>query len=192
MNIDYTALGVWTGVATGAIALFMWLSDRSRARARTCIDTIQRLQDQFSTERMYNNRRVAAEAFRRGEINDATDAIDEIVDFFEDVAYYEQEGFIGARDAWTHFFSYLYRFYHFCHDYIEENRTRDITVWQGFGILYLKLYRIEIKDRKKQTKLRGRLRSLPRDLPIEDISQFLEEECRLRVETDQKQVAQWK
>lgn len=181
MEIDYTALGVWSGVATGVIALLTWLADRAQARVNLYIDTIQRLQDMFSTERMYTNRKVAAEAFLAGDISNATDAIDEIVDFFEDVSYYEQEGLIRSIDAWTHFFSYLYRFYHFAHEYIDDNRMRDPTVWQGFSILYLKLYKIEVRDRKKQDKLKGKSKPLPRDLPIDDINQFFDEERNLRV-----------
>jgi len=180
--IDYTALGVWTGVTTGLVALVTWLCDRARDRARMYLETVRCLEAEFSTARMYRNRRIAAEAFRSGILTGATDAIDEIVDFFEGVAYYEEIGAIRARDAWTCFFSYMYRFYHLAHEYIEQTRNDDPTLWQSFGLLYTKLYKIEAKDRKKQIKAKRNRILLPRDIEAKYIDQFIEEEANLRID----------
>ena len=178
---DYAAIGIWTGVVTGIIALVTWLIDMKRERARIYLETVRCLQAEFSTPRMYRNRQIAAEAFKSANLDGATDAIDEIVDFLEDVAYYEETGAIRAKDAWTHFFSYMYRFYHLAHKYIEESRQDDPTVWQSFGRLYMKLYKIEMRDRKRAAT-EPRKAELPRDLPATHIERFIQEETTLRID----------
>jgi hypothetical protein len=89
---------------------------------------------------MYTSRKKAASAFQRGELKEAANEIDEIIDFFEGVAYLVNRGAIDKEAVWTCFFSYMYRFYHFAAGYIDEERERDPTLWSAFLDLYKKLY----------------------------------------------------
>lgn len=184
--MDYDALTAWTGLGTALVAIWALRSESLRHRFSTSIDLVMRLEDQFATERMYRNRRRAACAIRAGSLDDAVNEIDEIIDFFEGVGFLVENGALDKRAAWTCFFSYMYRFCHLVGEYIDRERRRDPTLWQGFIDLYRVLHAIEQKDRHRQWRLKPgtvfTCRKLPRDLNKKDLEQFLIEEASLDVD----------
>lgn len=183
--MDYNAITALTGLAAALVAIYaLWVESR-RHGFSTSFDLMLRFGDQFSTKRMYTNRKKAASAFQRGKLKESANEIDEIIDFFEGVAYLVNRGAIDKEAVWTCFFSYMYRFYHFAAGYIDDERERDPTLWSAFLDLYKKLYAIEQKDRRKQVRSKHlSKKELKTDLLKEDLSQFLREEMTLDLSVD--------
>jgi hypothetical protein len=171
--MDYNAITAYTGLLTALVAIFViWIESR-RHRFSMGLDLILRLEDQFRTERMYVNRRKASLAFQANHCADAVNEIDEIIDFFEGVGFMVSRGALNEKIVWTFFSSYLFRFWHFAQEYIEQERKRDTTLWSEFIKLYHTLVKIQLGVRWKcGTGLK---------LSEEDYRQFLQEEARLSV-----------
>jgi len=163
-----TALAALT---TALLAVFSLIMESRRHRFALGVDLVLRLEDQFGTPRMYTNRAKAAHAFQQGDYSLAANEIDEIIDFYEGVAYFVDHGALDRRLAWTFFFSYMYRFHHLAKEYIDKERRRDATLWDEFLHLYEQLLKIECAER-------GRCGDIY-ELSEEDIQQFLKEELSL-------------
>lgn len=183
--MDYNAITAWAGLGAALVAIYGLWAESRRHRFSTSLDLMFRLEDQFSTKRMYTNRKKAACAFHNGNWAEAGNEIDEIIDFFEGIAYIVEKGAIDEKAVWTCFFSYMYRFYHFASAYIKQERDRDPTLWHAFLDLYNKLYEIEQLDRRSQKHISSRTsKGLKADLPVEDLQQFLREEMTLEIDAD--------
>ncbi|MDD3626305.1 MAG: hypothetical protein PHV06_03220 [bacterium] len=183
--IDYNAIAAFTGLGTAIIAVCaLWLESR-RHRFSTSLSLMLRLEEEFSTRRMYKNRKLAAYAFNNGRIREAANEIDEIIDFFEGIAFFVEKGAIDKESVWTCFFSYIYRFYHYAYGYINEERERDPTLWISFLDLYKKLYRIEQDNRNRNKRLkRIHIKNPKANLKQKDLQQFLNEEMKLDIDLD--------
>lgn len=163
-----TALAALT---TALIAVFSLIMESRRHRFALGVDLVLRLEDQFKTPRMYKNRAKAAQAFHQGDYSLAVNEIDEIINFYEGVAYFVDRGALDRKLAWTFFFSHMYRFHRLASEYIVKARRRDVTLWDEFLRLYERLLKIECAER-------GRCGD-PQSLTAEDIQQFLREESSL-------------
>lgn len=157
------------GTALVAIAS-LWMESR-RHRFALGVDLVLRLEDQFKTPRMYNNRAKAAHAFHQGDYSLAVNEIDEIINFYEGVAYFVDRGALDRKLAWNFFFSHMYRFNYLAKEYIEKERRRDVTLWDEFLRLYERLLKIECAERIRCGDGHG--------LTEDDIEQFLREESSL-------------
>ncbi|MDP3043029.1 MAG: hypothetical protein Q8N21_01370 [bacterium] len=171
--MNYQVITAWTGLTTAIVAIYALWAESRRHRFSTGIDLILRLEDQFSTQRMYVNRRKVARAFQNKNYVEAMNEIDEIIDFFEGVGFFVKRGALDRKVVWTFFFSYLFRFRHFAKEYIENEQSRDPTLWTEFVDLYNNLLQIERADR------RNRKSSL--EISEDDLEQFLREETNLAV-----------
>jgi hypothetical protein len=170
-RIDYNALVAWVGLGTALVAvLALWLEGR-RWRFALGVELILRLEAEFRTARMYESRREVAGAFLSDNLTQASNALDEIINFYDGVGYFVERHALERKVVWNHFFSYMYRFWHYAQPYIESERRRDPTLWKSAGRLYHQLLRIEKKER-------GRLRA-PLALSAGDLSQFLAAEARI-------------
>lgn len=174
--MDYEAITAWTGLAAAIVAIYALWAESKRHRFSMGIELILRLEDQFSTQRMYTNRRKAACAFRNKNYVEAVNEIDEIIDFFEGVGFLVKRGALHRKVVWTFFFSYLFRFWYLAKEYIESERRRDPTLWTEFVDLYNNLLQIEQADRRK--------REAPLELNRDDLEQFLREETSLNISED--------
>jgi len=153
------------------MAIYALWAESRRHRFSAGIELILRLEDQFSTERMYTNRKRAACAFQKKSCGEAVNEIDEIIDFFEGVGFLLKRGALDKRVVWTFFFSYLYRFRHLAEEYVVKERRRDPTLWPDFVSLYDQLLVIERAERRRQ--------QAAVELSQEDLAQFLSEETSL-------------
>jgi hypothetical protein len=174
--MDYDAITAWAGLAAALVAIYGLWAESRRHRFSMGVELILRLEEQFSTRRMYANRRKVACAFQNEKYAEAVNEIDEIIDFFEGVGFLVKRGALERKVVWTFFFSYLFRFWHFSKEYIEDERGHDPTLWTEFVDLYNNLLKIEWADRRK--------RNAPLQLSQDDLEQFLREETSLNVTED--------
>jgi hypothetical protein len=171
--MDYNAITAWTGLVMALVAVCgLWIESK-RHRFSMGVDLLLRLEDQFTAERMYANRRKAVLAFQANNYTDAVNEIDEIIDFFEGVGFMMSQGALNKKMVWTFFSTYLFYFWHFAQEYVEQERKRDPTIWSEF----IKLYRTLVKIERKACRKCG----MEFKLSEKDYQQFLQEETRLRV-----------
>ncbi len=171
MEIDYNAIMAWAAIVAVLIAVITMWAESKRSRFSIGIDLILKLDNDFNNPTYKEIRKQAAVAFSSGDLSKGSNAIKDIINFFEGIAFFTKSGAVDKETVWHFFFSYMYRFWHFADKYIEEERNADPTLYTACIDLYLQLLRIEKRERQR---LGGDV-----NLSKEDLDKFLHEESTL-------------
>jgi len=168
--LDPNAIMAATSVVAAITAIVaIWLESR-RSRFASGVDLIQKLDREFRSEQFLRTRAHAARALLSTPVTN-TNAIDEILDFFEEVAFFVRRGALDRETTWYFFFSYIYRFNAAATEYVVAQRRNDATLWHNYITVYPRLLSIEQRER---ATLGSR-----KHLSENDVGQFLREESCL-------------
>jgi hypothetical protein len=173
MNMNSEALIAIASLATAVVAIIALIIESRRHRFAVGLDLILRLDTEFRSYRMIRQRKRAAEALQKKDFSKAYNHIDQVINFFEEVAFLLERKAIDAHIVWTHFFYYLNRLWYFIHEYVRSEQGRDPGLWTGVTEMYSRLEEIERKDRRK----RGGA-ACP---SAEELQAFLQEEADLAI-----------
>lgn len=171
MVLDYNAIMAWAAVTAALTAVITTWVESKRSRFSISIDLILRLDNDFNSPHFKEIRRKAAVAFRSKDYSKGSNEIDDILDFFEGVAFFIKRRAVDKKTVWHFFFTYMYRFWHFAEKYIAKERETDPTLWTAYIDIYSQLLKIEKQDRQR---LGGNIK-----LSEEDLEKFLNEESTL-------------
>ena len=179
MGIDYNAVMAAASVVAAIAAIIaIWIESR-RSRFATGVDLIHKLDREFRGEHFIKTRQNASLELSQAPIK-TTHAIDEILNFFEEIAFFARRGAPDLYTTWYFFFSYMYRFHTIAAAYIQEQRRKDSTLWANYLKLYPKLLAIEHAERSKL--------GTKKDLDKDDIELFLLEERTIATDVKQETV----
>lgn len=170
-----TIMAAASVIAAVTAIVAIWVESR-RSRFASGVDLIHNLDREFRSERFLHIRANAARGLL-AQPTANTNAVDEIFDFFEEVAFFVRRGALDLETTWYFFFSYMYRFHTVAAEYIAAQRRSDATLWHNHVTVYPKLLAIEERDRAKL----GSRKKLSED----DLAEFLRDETRLLEELAQ-------
>lgn len=172
MKISYDAVMAWAAVVAILIAVIAIIVESKRFRFSIGVELISKFNDRFYNSDFCKKRKQAAKCLSKGlPVTSKASAVDDILDFFEEIAFFTKRGSLDKKVVWFFFFSYLYRFFGLAKDYIEQERRIDPTIWTTASWLYFELMRFESADRRR---LGAKLH-----LTDEDLRKFVEEEAGL-------------
>lgn len=157
MEPNYDAVMAWTAIASVLVALasvlvalIAILVESRRSRFQTGVGLVFRFNDRFYNPDFSRKRKQAAKCLAKGlPVTSKSFAVDDILDFFEEIAFYTHRGALDKKTVWFFFFSYMYRFFSLAKNYIEQERKIDPTIWTGASWLYSELIRFERADRRR-------------------------------------------
>jgi hypothetical protein len=120
------------------------------SRQSISVDTLLRLDAHFNSPDMKANRGKAA-AFLLGSDDDAYKiALEELLDFFEGVAFLSmRKGTPDPESVWCFFFYWIDHYYWAAERFIKEVQSQDPTRLQEFVLFREQLEQIECKHRKE-------------------------------------------
>jgi hypothetical protein len=162
------AIGLIGGTALGiALLALQW---RSEYRRRTYDPTwVTKFNDDFNSERLCLLRAIAAMELRaqRDGANVEPEAVDDVLDFFEDVGFYLKGDQLTPEVAHHAFHYWIRGYYNAARSYIDDWQKAHPTSWDHVRYLFDSTLDVE-KERAK---------AIARDfLNAEDIDAFIDEE----------------
>jgi hypothetical protein len=135
----------WIGATVGLIGL--WYQAR-RARYTLSIDLVLKLSDRFDSPEMRATRVRAAQALLRAPTEGNT-AVDDVLNFFEELGFLVDRRAVDAEAAWEFFYYWVARYYHATLEYLqtmEAEQPAEAEAYRHFHRLYGQLEPIE-RDR---------------------------------------------
>jgi len=171
----WITLGLLTGLA------FLIFQTLLEYRRRTHDPTwILRYQEQFDSSTMIEKRAAAADVLlsHKGKLaeieenGDDLEVIDDVLDFFEDLGFYESGDQVSPEVVHHHFYHWIRGYWHAARPYIEAWRKRERTRWNHIEKLFEKVTAIESSETKHP----------PEELVMSghDVEQFLRAEIAER------------
>jgi len=131
--------------------------------------------EQFSCQEMRKKRAAASNLLKahRGNLRQHAREfadIDDVLDFFEDLGFYEHGYQISPEVLHHAFYHWIRGYYTIAKDYIEASQNKESTQWEHIKELY------ELTSAVEKRKLRVRQVSV---LTEDDIEEFLEDEIQI-------------
>jgi hypothetical protein len=180
VTVESVALwvGLFAGAATvvgAAIAVVAIYVQLKATRFSTSIDTLWRLQDEWSSRDMRCARVAVADGLRSNQLSTVEHGqVNDVVNFFEFLGLLVRKGAVDLDGAWNNFSDWALPYWEELSGWIDEHRNGDQTVWENYGRLEKQLIGVEAARRH-----------LSPDailLKIQDgIPAFLEKESRLSI-----------
>ncbi len=109
MRHMYNILAVSAALAAAAAAWYGIYRQNKRAALSLSIDLLLKMDDRFNSPLLTNYRKHAAESLLAGK---PTDAVDEVLDFFETIGLLVRKGAIEKEMTWSTFFYWILRYEH--------------------------------------------------------------------------------
>lgn len=131
------------------------------------ITTTLDLDYSFNSNEFKQIRCKAAQSIREGNIENRN--VDDVLDFFEHLAFLLKRGIIDEETIWHTFFWWIHRYWKLSQAYAEKTRGKESTVWEDLPDLYMKLLKTE---KEKNAKFNE-------ELDADDMKKFLEDEINL-------------
>ena len=152
------------------VAIFKLVDDAKRSRFQSGVSIVLKFSEQFDSEEMQGSRKTAASAIKLHKNSKQPadmKAVDDVLDFFETVAYLAKKDGIDKEFAWHTFYYWLHRYFLLCQGYIFAIQEKDKARWEDLCWLHTELNAIE--------ELRGGKNN---DLKVGDyrLTEFIEEE----------------
>ena len=141
-QIDYNAVSAYAAVAASLIAVAALLVESRRSRFSTGLDAMMKLDDTWSSDRMRQTRKAAAQALRDG----PSDQIDDVLDFFEFLGYLVRRRAVDEFLVWHSYFYWFHRYRTLAAGYSATQQQRDPSDWVDMLALHKKLVDIEKRE----------------------------------------------
>lgn len=169
----WSALPGWTILLfiIGVVGLFLHAVFEYQRRTHDPT-WIFRFQDIFDGDDFIELRKAAVDVLRKNRGNlAATDLeltpIDEVLDFFEDLGFYERGGQISVEVIHHHFYYWIRGYYRAAEPYIKARQAEESATWEHLEPLLALLQRVEAEhDRYKDY------------LTDKDLDEFFDEEIK--------------
>lgn len=165
-------------VALALVAVIALMAESRNSRMALTADVMLRVQDKFDSPRMLKVRRRAVEAiqdFRNKKTETLSDDVDDVLDFFEEVALLVRRNVIDKRAARHAFYHWLDGYWWASVEYINTKREKDTTLWEDLCWLHSQLVQL-----KNEGEMLPPLAD--RRLTDEQVQEFLKEEERYLAE----------
>jgi hypothetical protein len=141
-------------VITGlAAVIFAWIQIAVQ-RAQTRIGNLELLTQWFEGDRIRQVRQALATSrlttsgnLKRLDLDDVPDPADELLDFFEHVAFLVRRGHLGAFDVWHTFGQWIATLHADFGEYVVVQQHHDPVVYCDFTWLFKKLLKIEHSEK---------------------------------------------
>jgi hypothetical protein len=141
---------VFTGIAA---VVFAWIQIAVQ-RAQTRIGNLESLTQWFEGDRIRRVRQGLAASrltgsgiLKRLDLDDVPDAADELLDFFEHVAFLVRRGHLKAFDVWHTFGPWVAAMQADFREYIAVQQAHDPTVYCDFTWLFQRLLKVERSEK---------------------------------------------
>jgi len=170
----------WATAATAIIAIIALMAESRKSRMALVADVMLRMQEKFDSQRMIIVRKKAVKAiqdFRSKKTDKLSDDVDDVLDFFEEVALLARRTVIDKKSAWHAFYFWIDGYWWATIDYINSERKNSPTQWEDLFWLHRKLVEIENEGEKRPASTEHRMTE-------DEIKDFLEGEERYFIELD--------
>ena len=139
------------------VAIVKLVDDAKRSRFQAGVTIMLRFVDQFESPEMCEQRKKAASAIKisRGSqtFQNMKDA-DEILDFFETIAFLAKKKGVDKEFVWHTFYYWMHRYFLLCQGYIFFVQKTDKARWEDLCWLHAKLNKIELSKAGRQNDLK--------------------------------------
>ena len=144
-----------TALAAMAIALSVYWQVRQDSKAAhvgAAVESLWRLEAEWSSEDMAAVRSAAAEALLDGE---PTRDVDDVLDFFDEVAMLLRHGAIDPDLVWYRFYEPIVSYWFASEEYIHQSQRQAPQLWEELTALVPRLLSIEAQRRHGTTQASG-------------------------------------
>lgn len=132
------------------------------------VETLSKLVERFEGESYQKKRNLATlSCLNHIKNRKPEDEIEDILDFFDEVAFLVRLNALTAEMAWHEFYHWIKLYYQAAQEYIKERREKEPAVWEDLYKLYPELDCIEEKKYPKSYK---------KKLEEKELKKFLKEE----------------
>ena len=131
--------------------------------------SVQHLDDQWQSQHMAELRGSAAKALLEGKTN--LD-LDQILDFFEEIARLVKRGILPIETAWEAYYWPISNYWRVSSAYAQKTRDDEWATWNNLPTMVAAMREVEAKESKRAINQIG---------PSEtQAKEFLENECKLK------------
>jgi hypothetical protein len=171
MSIDWNQITNWVSLLTIFIAIIALIVQTSHSRRALQTDALLRSFERFESDKLRAFRRIAAWGLlHKGSTISEFSAIEEVLEFFGDVAFLINSKAINGRLAYNQYSWWLIRYWLCSKEYVITVRNFDPFSWVTLEKIANKLISEEIKEGYTD-----------KDYSREKLEKFLEEESRLLI-----------
>lgn len=147
ISVKYFDVSTWIAIVAAGAAIVAAIAAFLQARGLKLsikADTLLKFIDRFDSTNFKMARRTATLACHTNlkNKNPGVD-VDDVLDFFEDIAFMVNKQALDQEMAWHAFFHWMRLYYQASEKYIDERRQEEPTVWKYFIGLYHKLVALE-------------------------------------------------
>lgn len=132
-------------VAAVAIVVLELRQHEQRDSLRAALEVLTHLDVEWSSEEMSKSRGAAASALLQAR---PSHDVDDILDFFDQVAYLVQRGALDTETVWYRFYWPMANYWFASQDYVAKVRQEDPDTWNNLDPVMAELTAIELQRRK--------------------------------------------
>jgi hypothetical protein len=139
MDVSYEFLTAWGTIALALIAIVALIWESRSTRLALGADVLLKLQEQFDGKQMLIFRRKAVESIlscRSKTTTGLTDDVDDVLDFFENVALLVRRKVLDTELVWHSFNYWIRGYYSVAADHIKTEREKYPTRWEDLCWLH--------------------------------------------------------
>ena len=128
-----------------------WFEYRRRAHDPSLVLQYQKMFDEMAKERCLAAKTLLEYKGHLGDLEhkgDVLDKIDDVLDFFDDVGFYQKGGQISPETAHHHFYHWLRMYWQASRDYVEAWQKREGARWNHIGDLFEITSEVEMQEGK--------------------------------------------
>jgi len=167
----WAEMAVLLVMAITVVACQTWFEYRRRTHDPTWILQYQKMFDEMTTQRCLAAKTLIEQKGHLGDLEgkeDVLDKIDDVLDFFEDVGFYQKGGQISPETAHHHFYHWLRMYWQASREYVEAWQNKEGARWNHIGGLFEITSEVEMREGKCTRS----------DIPLtsKDIDDYLEQE----------------
>lgn len=154
VSINWTAMASIASIISVIIAIVFFIIESRRSMFTKAIDILMQYDNQFNSPEFRAKRRRAAEFLLSGckeEDKNGRQAINDVLNFFETIAFLYNKKVIEAEMVWHTFSSWFLPYWKAAEPYIKESRLHDSTSYEDSDILFADVGAIEKKRCFKYT-----------------------------------------
>jgi len=147
-SIDWTAIGSIASSVAVIVAIIVFIIESRRSTFTRAIDILMQYDNRFDSQEFRATRRRAAKFLLSGskkEDKEGRQAINDVLNFFENIAFLYNNKVINADMVWHTFASWFLPYWKTAEFYIKESRSYDSTSYENSDALFADVLAIEKK-----------------------------------------------
>ena len=152
--IDWTAIGSIASSISVIVAIVVFIIESRRSRFTKAIDILMQFDNRYDSPEFRKIRRSATEFLLSGskeEDRDGRQAIADVLNFFETVAFLYRNKAITANIVWHTFASWLLPYWKAAESYIQKRLLDDPNSYGETAVLFDAVWSIEQKQLHDRT-----------------------------------------